>query len=122
MMELGATLCAPSGRGTDPRDPLRTLYWSVRIGREAFAASKAGDLMAMLGMAGGGGGGGGSVDGGGGGGGNGEACTPVDQGAALGIHSCPACKNGAAPLLEALRSIAEGGVESEDADCMLIAC
>lgn len=138
MMELGATLCAPSGRGTDPRDPLRDLYWSVRVGREAFAASKAGDLKAMLG-----------IDGGDGDG-DGEA---ADQRAALGIHSCPVrlptrqtaqprpwrsrsrswrprppitrpaaqvCKNGAAPVLEALRSIAEGGAESEDAAAELV--
>lgn len=35
LMELGATYCAPSGTGTDDRDPLRQYYMSTKIG-EAF--------------------------------------------------------------------------------------
>lgn len=32
LMELGATYCAPSGTGTDKRDPLRNYYMSPEIG------------------------------------------------------------------------------------------
>lgn len=32
LMELGATYCAPSGTGTDDRDPLREFYMSPQIG------------------------------------------------------------------------------------------
>ena len=32
LMELGATYCAPSGTGTDERDPLREFYMSPQIG------------------------------------------------------------------------------------------
>jgi A/G-specific adenine glycosylase len=38
LMELGATYCAPSGTGVDPRDPLREFYLSCQLGR-AYAAS-----------------------------------------------------------------------------------
>ena len=33
LMELGATYCAPSGSGVDPRDPLRKHYKSTQLGR-----------------------------------------------------------------------------------------
>jgi A/G-specific adenine glycosylase len=40
LMELGATYCAPSGTGVDPRDPLREFYLSCQLGRAyAYAAS-----------------------------------------------------------------------------------
>lgn len=34
LMELGASLCAPSGTGLDPVDPLKDFYFSTQIGRE----------------------------------------------------------------------------------------
>ena len=49
MMELGATLCAPGGSGTDVRDPLRGLYRSTAIGRDVFAARRAGELPGWVG-------------------------------------------------------------------------
>ena len=39
LMELGATYCAPSGSGVDPEDPLRSHYWSTKLGVAYFAAS-----------------------------------------------------------------------------------
>jgi A/G-specific adenine glycosylase len=33
LMELGATYCAPSGSGIDPRDPLKDFYMSTRLGK-----------------------------------------------------------------------------------------
>ena len=42
-MELGATLCAPGGSGVDVRDPLRDMYLSVEIGRDAYRAQTQGD-------------------------------------------------------------------------------
>lgn len=33
LMELGATYCAPSGTGIDPRDPLKDYYFSTRIAK-----------------------------------------------------------------------------------------
>ena len=53
-MELGATLCAPDGSGTDARDPLRPFYKSTAIGRDVLAAHRAGDLPALLKRANGG--------------------------------------------------------------------
>jgi len=32
MMELGATYCAPSGTGIDPKDPLQEFYYSTKLG------------------------------------------------------------------------------------------
>lgn len=34
LMELGATLCAPSGTGFDDKDPLKQFYLSTRLGKE----------------------------------------------------------------------------------------
>ena len=36
LMELGATYCAPSGTGVDPRDPLREHYRSTQLGRAYY--------------------------------------------------------------------------------------
>lgn len=33
LMELGATYCAPSGSGIDPRDPLKDYYYSTRLAK-----------------------------------------------------------------------------------------
>jgi A/G-specific adenine glycosylase len=43
LMELGATYCAPSGTGVDPKDPLRPFYWSTQLGK-AYAVSRADNL------------------------------------------------------------------------------
>jgi A/G-specific adenine glycosylase len=47
LMELGATYCAPSGTGVDPRDPLIDFYRSTQLGRayyyDAVAAAAAGN-------------------------------------------------------------------------------
>ncbi|CAJ1954592.1 unnamed protein product [Cylindrotheca closterium] len=40
LMELGATYCAPSGTGMDPRDPLRDYYFSTRLARSYMAYTK----------------------------------------------------------------------------------
>lgn len=40
LMELGATYCAPSGTGIDPRDPLKDYYLSTRLARSYMAYSK----------------------------------------------------------------------------------
>jgi A/G-specific adenine glycosylase len=39
IMELGATYCAPSGTGVDPRDPLKDFYQSTKLGRAYHAAT-----------------------------------------------------------------------------------
>ena len=44
-MELGATLCAPGGSGTDARDPLAPYYRTVQLGRDAHRAHRAGALL-----------------------------------------------------------------------------
>lgn len=44
LMELGATHCAPSGTGTDERDPLRGFYRSTRIGRALATRVRDGSL------------------------------------------------------------------------------
>ena len=44
LMELGATYCAPSGTGTDERDPLRSFYRSTGIGRALTARIRDGSL------------------------------------------------------------------------------
>ena len=36
LMELGATYCAPSGTGVDPRDPLRPYYLSTQLGQDYY--------------------------------------------------------------------------------------
>ena len=48
LMEVGATYCAPAGSGVDGADPLAPFYRSTKLGREAFAAHRAGDLEALL--------------------------------------------------------------------------
>jgi len=78
VMELGATLCAPDGSGCDERDPLRALYKSTAVARDALAAQRAGDLDALL-------------------------AQPN-----LGVHRCPVCGAGAADFLARLRAVAAG--------------
>jgi A/G-specific adenine glycosylase len=50
MMELGATYCAPSGTGVDPRDPLKDFYQSTKLGRayHAAAATTAGEKTTSI--------------------------------------------------------------------------
>ena len=43
IMELGATYCAPSGTGVDPRDPLKDFYRSTRLGR-AYSSATSTDI------------------------------------------------------------------------------
>ena len=40
LMELGATYCAPSGTGVDPRDPLVDYYKSTKLGRAYFCQTQ----------------------------------------------------------------------------------
>jgi A/G-specific adenine glycosylase len=40
LMELGATYCAPSGTGVDPRDPLKDYYKSTKLGRAFLDATE----------------------------------------------------------------------------------
>lgn len=40
LMEVGATYCAPSGTGIDPRDPLKDFYFSTRIAKGYHALKK----------------------------------------------------------------------------------
>eukprot|EP00980_Cylindrotheca_fusiformis_P014487 scaffold3875_cov123-Cylindrotheca_fusiformis.AAC.7 len=41
LMELGATYCAPSGTGIDPRDPLKDYYLSTKLGKAYVDSSTA---------------------------------------------------------------------------------
>ena len=93
LMELGATLCAPSGSGIDASDPLAPYYRSTQIGRDAFQAHKAGELTRMLDAA-------------------------VD--AKGGLHACPVCAHGASAALDALRCIADGGAKDEAGAASLV--
>ena len=43
LMELGATLCSPSGTGTDEGDPLGRFYLSTRLGKAAATAGVGSD-------------------------------------------------------------------------------
>jgi A/G-specific adenine glycosylase len=47
LMELGATYCAPSGTGIDPRDPLKGYYYSTRLAK-AYLTIRQNDDGAFL--------------------------------------------------------------------------
>lgn len=118
VMELGATLCAPTGSGTDSRDPLRTFWKSTAIGREAFAALKAGAVAKKFNLFH-----------------NILPChtanhpreialVSTDTGdledvlAQARLHECPVCKHGATQMVESIRALAkrtDPGVTDADA-------
>ena len=96
LMELGATLCAPSGSGIDERDPLAPHYESVAVGRDAYAAHAAGDLSALIEKAA-------------------KAGNGTEGGKrASGFARCPVCAKGHGAMLEGLRQIDTGVAGTAD--------
>ena len=47
LMELGATYCAPSGTGIDPRDPLKDYYLSTKLGNAYYSMRRQGKTLPM---------------------------------------------------------------------------